>query len=277
MESCLFSLKNPFESAPVLFKNTQNGVCLYWNEEWGPSFFDTLWISNNCNTNHVSFIDVFKSDQINNFEYDPTHKSSLFVNTDEKDKQNHFVVSDYEVYSIWLCSLGEWYSFFDLWQSLLFNEKDSLFCWRNQFIQNLKIFPTKMLKVRESWFFREKLIFSKKNRDFTTNLGILFLSVILILSFNLLDVVIMSVPDEFEWERSKENVIPLKGGRDVRILNQMLNPDHKNEQRNEVELKNQYAWFEFDWWYALHRSYLKNIQNYTGNDPLSVWVEYSLF
>lgn len=56
----------------------------------------------------------------------------------------------------------------------------------------------------------------------------------------------MSVPDEFEWERSKENVIPLKGGRDVRILNQMLNPDHKNEQRNEVELKNQYAWFEFD-------------------------------
>ncbi len=96
----MFSLKNPFESAPVLFKNTQNGVCLYWNEEWGPSFFDTLWISNNCNTNHDSFIDVFKSDQINNFEYDPTHKSSLFVNTDEKDKQNHFVVSDYEVYSI---------------------------------------------------------------------------------------------------------------------------------------------------------------------------------
>ena len=90
------------------------------------------------------------------------------------------------------------------------------------------------------------MIFSKKNRDFTTNLGILFLSVILILLFNLLDVVIMSVPDEFEWERSKENVIPLKGGRDVRILNQMLNPDHKNEQRNEVELKNQYAWFEFD-------------------------------
>ncbi|CAH8431445.1 unnamed protein product [Heterobilharzia americana] len=49
----------------------------------------------------------------------------------------------------------------------------------------------------------------------------------------LFDLVVMSGVDDFEWELSKENVKPLKGGRSVEVLNKVL----ASQRSNEFQLK----------------------------------------
>ena len=66
--------------------------------------------------------------------------------------------------------------------------------------------------------------------------------------------------DDFEWEASKENVMPLKRGRNVVDLNQALRA-HDSVQtklRLETEMKTREA----------------AIAAYAGDDPLAHWLEY---
>ena len=55
-----------------------------------------LYIFNNCNTNCNSHT---YNDGTGGYDCHPKYKSSLFVNTNDPDKSNHFKVSDYEVYT----------------------------------------------------------------------------------------------------------------------------------------------------------------------------------
>eukprot|EP00029_Vermamoeba_vermiformis_P006311 TRINITY_DN2437_c0_g3_i1.p1 TRINITY_DN2437_c0_g3~~TRINITY_DN2437_c0_g3_i1.p1 ORF type:complete len:465 (+),score=93.30 TRINITY_DN2437_c0_g3_i1:117-1511(+) len=70
-------------------------------------------------------------------------------------------------------------------------------------------------------------------------------------------------PVTFEWEYSKENVQPLRGGRKVDAIKKGLaKPPSKGLQVNASfdDLKRQ--------------EYENQIKNYKGEDPLSLWIEY---
>ena len=67
----------------------------------GPVFCDgksgaDLYISNNCNNNNNSFTN---NDGTYGYDCHPEYKMSLFVHTNDPDKSNHFIVSDYEVFA----------------------------------------------------------------------------------------------------------------------------------------------------------------------------------
>ncbi|KAG2522208.1 hypothetical protein BBO99_00004983 [Phytophthora kernoviae] len=66
--------------------------------------------------------------------------------------------------------------------------------------------------------------------------------------------------DEFEWETSKENVIPLKRGRNVSDLNKALraHDSFQTKMRLDDEVK----------------AKEDAIKAYDGDDPLADWVEY---
>ena len=69
---------------------------------YGPVFNDgrghgsDLFIYGNCNTNNNSF---FKNDGTRGYDCHPEYKMSLFVHTNDPDKDNYFKVSDYEVFT----------------------------------------------------------------------------------------------------------------------------------------------------------------------------------
>ncbi|CAH8432522.1 unnamed protein product [Heterobilharzia americana] len=56
----------------------------------------------------------------------------------------------------------------------------------------------------------------------------------------LFDLVVMSGVDDFEWELSKENVKPLKGGRSVEVLNKVLSSQRSNEFQLKRRLLREY-------------------------------------
>ncbi|KAL0392235.1 UNVERIFIED_CONTAM: Mitotic spindle checkpoint protein BUBR1 [Sesamum radiatum] len=62
-----------------------------------------------------------------------------------------------------------------------------------------------------------------------------------------------------EWELFKENVRPLKRGRDVRLLNHALK-SHSHSQTKNSLLQNR-------------RRLIQAIDEYTGDDPLQPWIE----
>lgn len=66
--------------------------------------------------------------------------------------------------------------------------------------------------------------------------------------------------NEFEWENSKENVMPLKRGRNVPELNRALRAQDSFQERLHMEQ---------------HAKQLESeLKEYTGDDPLSVWLQY---
>ncbi|KAK2660999.1 hypothetical protein Ddye_007532 [Dipteronia dyeriana] len=63
----------------------------------------------------------------------------------------------------------------------------------------------------------------------------------------------------FEWELFKENVRPLKRGRNVRLLNQSLTSHNNNQlKKNLLETR---------------RKLIEAIDDYKGEDPLQPWLE----
>ena len=67
---------------------------------------------------------------------------------------------------------------------------------------------------------------------------------------------------DFEWENSKENVIPLQRGRNVSELNQELSKQQRHHISNRAELFKQSQEWEL------------TIESYKGDDPISLWMGY---
>uniref|UniRef100_K3WKM0 BUB1 N-terminal domain-containing protein n=1 Tax=Globisporangium ultimum (strain ATCC 200006 / CBS 805.95 / DAOM BR144) TaxID=431595 RepID=K3WKM0_GLOUD len=66
--------------------------------------------------------------------------------------------------------------------------------------------------------------------------------------------------NEFEWENSKENVMPLKRGRNVPELNRALRAQDSFQEKLRVEE---------------HAKQMETeLKEYKGDDPLSVWLQY---
>ncbi|KAK6171390.1 hypothetical protein SNE40_019589 [Patella caerulea] len=63
----------------------------------------------------------------------------------------------------------------------------------------------------------------------------------------------------FEWELSKENVLPLKSGRDCSTLNAVLQP-HNTDQQSKLK--------------AEKHDFELELRTYAGDDPLDVWDRY---
>jgi checkpoint serine/threonine-protein kinase len=62
-----------------------------------------------------------------------------------------------------------------------------------------------------------------------------------------------------DWEQSKENILPLKKGRNVAILQDALQNEAECNQNRKIEQQRQ-MWEE-------------KINNYQGNDPLQIWLQ----
>ena len=81
-------------------KGSSKAICC--NPHCGPVFYDgkscgaDLLINNNCNNNNCSYI---RNDGTRGYDCHPEYKMSLFVHTNDPDKENHFYVSDYEVFT----------------------------------------------------------------------------------------------------------------------------------------------------------------------------------
>lgn len=65
---------------------------------------------------------------------------------------------------------------------------------------------------------------------------------------------------EYEWESSKENVMPLKRGRNVPDLNRALRAADLYQEKLRLEQQAQQLETE--------------LQAYAGDDPLSLWLQY---
>ncbi|TMW63263.1 hypothetical protein Poli38472_002204 [Pythium oligandrum] len=65
---------------------------------------------------------------------------------------------------------------------------------------------------------------------------------------------------DFEWENSKENVMPLKRGRNVTDLNRALRTHESYQAKTNVETK--------------AKEMEAEVKAYKGDDPLSAWVQY---
>ena len=92
-------MKNPYGVEPTRFmKRKESGYAIECNSDCGPMFcgkgYD-LFISDNCNCNNRSY--TYNDGR--GYDCHPEYKSSLFVNTNDSDKPNHFIVSDYEVFA----------------------------------------------------------------------------------------------------------------------------------------------------------------------------------
>ncbi len=100
-QAFIFTLKNPHGVEPTRFmKRKGSKYAIECNPNFGPLFcgyygYD-LSISNNCNSNNESYT---YNNGTEGYECHPEYKMSLFVNTNDPDKSNHFIVSDYEVFT----------------------------------------------------------------------------------------------------------------------------------------------------------------------------------
>ena len=78
-------------------KRKESGYAIQCSPNCGPMFCgygDDLHISDNCNNK-----DSYTHNDGRGYDCHPVYKNSLFVNTNDSDKQNHFIVSDYEVFA----------------------------------------------------------------------------------------------------------------------------------------------------------------------------------
>ena len=96
-------MKNPYGVEPTRYmKRKGSGYAIDCNPNNGPTFYDgrargaDLYIYDNCNNNHNSNT---YNDGRGGYDCHPKYKMSLFVHTNDPDKSNHFIVSDYEVFA----------------------------------------------------------------------------------------------------------------------------------------------------------------------------------
>ena len=83
-------------------KRKESSKAIRCDHNWGPVFYAgtgsgaDLHIDNNCNNNKNSRT---YNDGTRGYDCHPKYKMSLFVHTNDPDKKNHFIVSDYEVFT----------------------------------------------------------------------------------------------------------------------------------------------------------------------------------
>lgn len=94
-----------------------------------------------------------------------------------------------------------------------------------------------------------------------------------------------------EWEMFKENVRPLKRGRNVNLLNHALNSHNDNQLKQSLLDNRRFSFFTslfildfiivfyFNLTVFFHRSFpfrklIEAIDEYKGDDPLLPWLEY---
>ena len=109
-QAFIFTLKNYYGVEPTRFmKRKESGYAIGCYPNYGPMFYDgkssadlyiydngaDLYISDNCNCNKESY--TYNDGR--GYDCHPEYKMSLFVNTNDPDKENHFYVSDYEVFT----------------------------------------------------------------------------------------------------------------------------------------------------------------------------------
>ena len=92
-------MKNAHGVEPTRFmKRKESGYAIECSPNCGPMFCgycSDLVISDNCNCNKESHTyNIGRG-----YDCHPVYKNSLFVNTNDSDKPNHFIVSDYEVFA----------------------------------------------------------------------------------------------------------------------------------------------------------------------------------
>ena len=80
------------ESKYAILCFPRSGPVFYDGESYGAS----LSISDNCNNTDKSFI---RNDGTGGYDYHPEYRGSLFVHTNDPDKENYFYVYDYEVFT----------------------------------------------------------------------------------------------------------------------------------------------------------------------------------
>ena len=96
-------MKNYYGVEPTRFmKRKGSSKAIICEPNDGPDFYDgkscgaDLHIDNNCNTNNYNYI---RNDGTRGYDCHPKYKMSLFVHTNDPDKENKFIVSDYEVFT----------------------------------------------------------------------------------------------------------------------------------------------------------------------------------
>ena len=96
-------MKNPHGVEPTRYmKRKESKYAIYCDPDHGPVFYDgkdrgaDLSISDHCNNNNYNSI---FNDGTGGYDCHPVYKMSLFVNTNDPDKRNNFIVSDYEVFT----------------------------------------------------------------------------------------------------------------------------------------------------------------------------------
>ena len=93
-------MKNPHGVEPTRYmKRKGSKYAIECNPNFGPRFCGhygaDLSISDNCNCNKESY--TYNDGR--GYDCHPEYKNSLFVNTNDSDKPNHFYVYDYEVFA----------------------------------------------------------------------------------------------------------------------------------------------------------------------------------
>lgn len=90
----------------------------------------------------------------------------------------------------------------------------------------------------------------------------------------------------FEWELFKENVRPLKRGRNVRLLNHALKSHSHHQLTNDLLEKRRFTASNFRIWDSIRyqlfssvfvsviiRKLIESIDEYDGDDPLFPWIQ----
>ena len=78
-------------------KREESEYAIECDPRCGPLFgFFDICLDYQINEENSCYI---HNDGINSYECHPEYKSSLFVNTDEPDEENKFILLDYEVYT----------------------------------------------------------------------------------------------------------------------------------------------------------------------------------
>ncbi|KAK8806968.1 hypothetical protein WA158_003727 [Blastocystis sp. Blastoise] len=93
----IFSLQNAFHLPPQCFKCQSDEYSLCYNRNWGPCFNGAININDECNANSNSYIDNDNENCI--YEKHPTLGITLFVNSNDKNKDNYFKVQEIEVFT----------------------------------------------------------------------------------------------------------------------------------------------------------------------------------
>ncbi|KAK8809943.1 hypothetical protein WA158_000886 [Blastocystis sp. Blastoise] len=91
----LFTLSNDHGIPPTKYDNTNSSCGLYCGSSYGPMFGggNDIHISDQCHSNTSSYCKASSYSEVNT-----PQKSSLFVNTNNANSENHFTVDDYEVW-----------------------------------------------------------------------------------------------------------------------------------------------------------------------------------